>query len=61
VGQVEGLDTMQGEVFQKDIDLNLTIDGQVQPYVMTLRKYELQGEGPRMVSRWVVQSLEPKG
>ncbi len=28
---------------------------------MTLRKYELTGgTGPRMVSRWVVQSLVPK-
>jgi hypothetical protein len=57
------MDQMTGEVVSKDIDLNLTIDGQVKPYVMVLRKYDLQteGGGPRMVSRWVVQSLEPKG
>jgi hypothetical protein len=57
------MDQMTGEVVSKDIDLNLTIDGQVKPYVMVLRKYDLQSEGggPRMVSRWVVQSLEPKG
>jgi hypothetical protein len=44
------------------VDLNLTIGGQVKPYVMTLRKYELTGgTGARMVARWVVQSLTPRG
>jgi hypothetical protein len=62
VGQVEDVETLAGEVFSKDIDINLTIGGQVKPYVMTLRKYELTtGTGPRMVARWVVQSLVPKG
>ena len=27
----------------KDVEVNLTIGGQVKPYVMTLRKYELTG------------------
>jgi len=62
VGQAEDVETLGGEVLSKDVDLNLTIGGQVKPYVMTLRKYELTGgSGPRMVSRWVVQSLVPKG
>jgi hypothetical protein len=63
VGMVDGLDTLQGEVISKTVDLDLTIDGQVQPYVMGLRRYKLESETPalRMVSRWVVQSLEPKG
>jgi len=62
VGQVEDVEALAGEVFSKDVDLNLTIGGQVKPYVMTLRKYELTaGTGPRMVARWVVQSLVPKG
>ena len=58
----DALDQMKGEIVSKDIDLKLTIGGQAKPYVMTLRKYELQtdGGGPRMVSRWVVQSLTPK-
>jgi hypothetical protein len=59
--QVEDVEKLKGEVVSKQIDLDLTIDGQVKPYVMTLRKYELTSEGPRMVSRWVVQSLDPKG
>jgi hypothetical protein len=62
VGQTDDLETLTGEVIQKDVELNLTIGGQVKPYVMTLRKYELTGgTAPRMVSRWVVQSLVPKG
>ena len=62
VGQMEGIDTLTGEVVSKNVDLELTIDGQVQPYVMGLRKYELEGDGSggRMISRWVVQSLDPK-
>jgi hypothetical protein len=61
VGQAEDVENLGGEVLQKDVEVNLTINGQVKPYVMTLRKYELKGgSGPRMVSRWVVQSITPK-
>ena len=62
VGQREAIETLPGEVVSKTVALDLTIDGQVQPYVMGLRKYELQddGSGARMVSRWVVHSLDPK-
>jgi hypothetical protein len=62
IGQTDDIETLTGEVVQKDVDLNLTIGGQVKPYVMTLRKYELTGgTAPRMVARWVVESLVPKG
>jgi hypothetical protein len=61
VGQADDLESLTGDVLSKDVDLNLTIGGQVKPYVMTLRKYELTGGTGRMVSRWVVQSLVPKG
>jgi hypothetical protein len=61
VGQADNLESMAGEVLEKKIELDLTIDGQVQPYVMTVRKYEMkQGSGPRVVSRWVVQELQPR-
>ena len=61
VGQTEDIESLGGDVFSKDVDVNLTINGQVKPYVMTLRKYELTGgAGPRMISRWVVQSITPK-
>jgi len=62
VGQTDDIETLTGDVLSKDVDINLTVGGQVKPYVMTLRKYELTGgTGARMVARWVVQSLVPKG
>jgi hypothetical protein len=61
VGQVEDIETLTGEVVSKSVDVDLTIGGQVKPYVMTLHKYELTGGTGRMVSRWVVQSLVPRG
>ena len=62
IGQTDDIETLTGEVLSRDVDVNLTIGGQVKPYVMTLRKYELTGgTGARMVARWVVQSLVPKG
>jgi hypothetical protein len=61
VGQVDDVDNLGGDVLSTDVDVDLTTNGQVKPYVMTLRKYELKGgSGPRMVSRWVVQSITPK-
>ena len=38
---------MAGEMKEKKIELDLTIDGQVRPYVMTLRKYEMKRERGR--------------
>jgi len=62
VGQSDDIESLTGEVISKDVDVNLTIGGEVKPYVMTLRKYELTGgTGSRMVARWVVQSIAPKG
>jgi hypothetical protein len=62
VGQIDDVENLGGESLSKDVDVDLTINGQVKPYVMTLRKYELTGgSGPRMVSRWVVESITPKG
>jgi hypothetical protein len=62
VGQVDDIESLAGEMKEKKIGLDLTIDGQVHPYVMTVRKYEMKREsGPRVVSRWVVQELTPKG
>ncbi|MHC4472577.1 MAG: hypothetical protein ACYS99_16630 [Planctomycetota bacterium] len=63
VGLLDDVETMSGEVISKTLDLDLTIDGQVQPYVMGLRRYALESETPamRIVSRWVVDTLDPKG
>jgi hypothetical protein len=62
VGNEPDIDTMPGEVTNKTVELELTIGGKPQRYVMGLKKYDLQRSGGtgRMVSRWVVQSLEPK-
>jgi hypothetical protein len=61
VGQMEGLEELTGEMVTTDIELLLTTGGEQIPYVMNLRKYELTGgTAPRMISRWVVQTLEPK-
>jgi len=61
VGTTDGLDSMQGEVKTKRIGVDITIEGQTQPYVITLKKYEVKREGPRVVSRWMIQSLQPQG
>jgi hypothetical protein len=62
VGDVDDVESLEGEMKEKQIKLDLTIDGQTSPYVMTVRKYEMKRDaGPRVVSRWVVQSIEPAG
>ena len=61
VGQVADIEKLTGEMVEKQLDLDLTIAAEVKPYSMTLRKYELTGGTGRMVSRWVVQQLKPKG
>lgn len=62
VAEVADFENIPGEVSEKTLDLALTIDGQVQNWVMVLKKYELQasGQGPRRVSRWFVHGLDPK-
>lgn len=61
VGTTEGLEGMQGEVKTKRIAVDVTIEGQTQPYVMTLKRYEVKREaGPRVQSRWMIQSLQPR-
>lgn len=61
VGDLDGLEEMQGEVLVKHVDLQVTSKGQAKPYVMTLKKYEIKrDQGPRTMSRWVVQDLKPR-
>jgi hypothetical protein len=62
IGDVEDVEALKGEVTEKQIEVDLTIGGQVQPYVMTLRKYDLKRDnGQQVNSRWVIQNLQPKG
>jgi dsDNA-binding SOS-regulon protein len=60
LGNAEQLDGLTGDLLTKKIDLTLTVAGETKPYTMTLRKYEMQGSSGKMMSRWVVYSLEPK-
>ena len=61
VGPRDDVENLSGDVVNKRVDVNLTIGGQVQPYVVTLRKYELTGGPGRIVEKWVVHNIEPKG
>ncbi|HET7292604.1 MAG TPA: hypothetical protein VFM88_09275 [Vicinamibacteria bacterium] len=62
VGQMEDLESLTGEMVTKRVGLDLTIGGQAQRYEMVLRKYDLQGtQGSKVMSRWVVFDLQPKG
>ena len=61
IGDVDDVGSLKGEVTEKQIEVDLTINGQVQPYVMTLRKYDLKRDnGQRVNSRWLIQNLQPK-
>lgn len=60
VGNQPDVETMSGQMTSKDVDLDLTIAGDTKPYVMTLRKYDLEGGAGRSVSRWFVYALKPK-
>jgi hypothetical protein len=61
VGQADDLESLKGDVLEKQIELDVTVKGVTKPYVMTLRKYDLkrEGGGPRIISRWVIQNLQP--
>jgi len=60
IGDVDDVESLKGEVTEKQIEVDLTIGGQVQPYVMTLRKYDIKRDnGQRVNSRWVIQNLQP--
>lgn len=58
----EKVEGFQGEMVTKELDLTLTVDGQPQPYTMTLKRYHLKdASGASVSSRWVVFGLAPKG
>jgi septal ring factor EnvC (AmiA/AmiB activator) len=56
LGPTENAEGLSGDMLTKRLDLVLTINGQEQPYVMTLRKYDIKGSAR---PRWVVQDLKP--
>ena len=62
LGQLPDLDTLEGEVLQKQLEVELRIGGQPQLWVMSLRRYNMDraGGGSRVLSRWIIQGLQPK-
>jgi hypothetical protein len=60
VGDLPDVDTLTGDMTTRRLLVNLTVGGQPQDYVMTLRRYSLKNaQGGQVNSRWVVQSLAP--
>ena len=60
IGDVEDVESLKGDVNEKQIEVDLTIGGQEQPYVMTLRKYDVKRDNGQTVrGRWVIQNLQP--
>jgi hypothetical protein len=59
VGPMDDLEALEGELLQKDIELELTVAGTPAPYVMGLRKYEVKpaSSSAKVLSRWVIVSL----
>ena len=62
VGQVDEVETLDGEMTEKTLELDLTIAGPDAALRDDVRKYELKraSGGQRVVSRWVIQNLQPK-
>jgi hypothetical protein len=59
VGKLD--DDTTGNMRTSVIELELTLNGQKQPYLMTLRQYKLQtATGYKPMSRWIVTGLTPK-
>ena len=61
LGPVTDVESLQGEVETKKVEVELTINGQSQPYLITVRKYNVKREsGPPVTSRWMIQNVTPK-
>jgi hypothetical protein len=60
VGNVDEVEGLEGELLTKQVELELTIDGQPQAYLMTLKKYDVKpaGGGAKVISRWVITGLQ---
>jgi hypothetical protein len=55
------VESLQGDVETKKVEVDLTINGQSQPYLITVRKYNVKREtGPPVSSRWMIQNVTPK-
>jgi hypothetical protein len=58
IGNVDDIEAMEGLVLTKQLDMELTIGGQAQPYKMTLKRYDVKPPtGPKVGSRWIIANL----
>jgi hypothetical protein len=58
---LKDIDTLEADQINKTLELGLTIGGQEQTWTMQLRRYKLKEEtAQRVITRWVVQSLQKK-
>lgn len=57
----DDVEALSGEVTTKNVNVEVTSEGETKPYVMTLTRYELSdGTGRKLNSRWVVTGLTAK-
>lgn len=57
-GQTADVEKLTGDLVVKEVTIDLETDGDVKPYKMTLRKYEVSaGAGPKPMSRWLITGL----
>ena len=60
VGELEGLESIPGTMLTRQIELQLTVNGEKQGTIMTLKQYKMEPpSGGRILSRWVVTGLDP--
>ena len=58
---VKDMDTLAADLLSKDLELSVRVGGQEESWMMHLRRYNpKQTGGPRLISRWIVQAMEPK-
>jgi hypothetical protein len=62
IGPNDDVEKLTGEMVEKTVDVAVTVDGAVENYTMTLRKYEMKdATGVTLpMSRWVVTALDKK-
>ncbi|MEO8499696.1 MAG: hypothetical protein ABI565_02185 [Vicinamibacteria bacterium] len=61
-GQGSVADTLTGDVITKVAVVDVEAGGDVKPYSIQLRKYEVAagGQGAKVMSRWLIQSITPQ-
>jgi septal ring factor EnvC (AmiA/AmiB activator) len=60
IGNVDEVEGLEGDLLTKQIELELTIGGQPQLYLMTLKKYDVKpaAGGGKVISRWIIANLQ---